>query len=205
MPDPDRGPIPRRAPTSTLGYAILGLLATKPRTGYELSLRMRAPIGYMWTAQHSQIYPELARLAQAKLVRSTVIRGRGPRDTKRYRITAAGRRSLEAWADSPISEVMRSELMLRVRALWLVSPERARTFIEGQRQVYLDRLQTYAEEEADFARSADEVADPSTPEFFAYATLRYGLSRVTAAVDWCDWLLDQLSTEDLASLPAPRT
>ena len=37
---------------STLGYAILGLLAAKPRTGYDLARLMRAPIGYMWTAQH---------------------------------------------------------------------------------------------------------------------------------------------------------
>lgn len=45
---------------STLGYAILGLLAAQPQTGYDLARLMRTPIGYMWTARHSQIYPELA-------------------------------------------------------------------------------------------------------------------------------------------------
>jgi hypothetical protein len=36
---------------STLGYAILGLLATQPRTGYDLARLMRTPIGYMWTLE----------------------------------------------------------------------------------------------------------------------------------------------------------
>ena len=51
-----------RSRTGVLGYAILGLLAVEPLTGYQLAQRMRAPIGYMWTAGHSQIYPELAKL-----------------------------------------------------------------------------------------------------------------------------------------------
>jgi len=176
-----------------LGYAVLGLLATEPRTGYELAQRMKAPIGWMWSAQHSQIYPELARLTETGLVRSTVIPGPGPRDTKRYQITTAGRRSLAAWADSPITEVMRSELMLRVRVLWLVSPDRARLFLEQQRQHQLDRLRVYAAEEADFARHGDAVSDPSSSLFFAYATLRFGIGRATQALAWCDWLLEQLA------------
>jgi DNA-binding PadR family transcriptional regulator len=87
----------------TLGYAILGLLATKPRTGYELAQAMKAPIGYMWTARHSQIYPELARLERAGLVTATVIDGPGPRDTKRYTITEVGLHRLEEWTDSPLT------------------------------------------------------------------------------------------------------
>lgn len=178
---------------STLGYAILGLLATRARTGYELSQRMAVPIGYMWTAHHSQIYPELGRLADAGLIRGTVIPGRGPRDTKRYRITAAGRRSLQDWTMSPLTEVIRSEFMLRVRVLWLVAPDQARGFIEQQRQRYLKRMEAYAAEEADFARLPDELADPRTADFFAYATLRYGDAQLSAALQWCEWLLDKLN------------
>ena len=70
---------------STLGYAILGLLAAQPRTGYDLAKLMRAPIGYMWTAHHSQIYPELARLEAEGMVSAAVIDGPGPRDFPRGR------------------------------------------------------------------------------------------------------------------------
>src|SRR5829696_1563635 len=94
-----------RSRTAVLGYAILGLLAVEPLTGYQLAQRMRAPIGYMWTATHSQIYPELAKLKAGGLVRAAVIPGRGPRDTKQYTITAAGRRALRTWVDSPLTEL----------------------------------------------------------------------------------------------------
>ena len=48
---------------STLTYAILAELARGPATGYVIAAAMRSPVGRYWTAQHSQIYPELARLA----------------------------------------------------------------------------------------------------------------------------------------------
>src|SRR5215207_3063815 len=35
-----------RSRTAVLGYAILGLLAVEPLTGYQLAQRIRAPIGY---------------------------------------------------------------------------------------------------------------------------------------------------------------
>lgn len=177
---------------STLGFAILGLLAQRPRTGYELAQAMRAPIGYMWTARHSQIYPELARLDAQGMAEATVVEGPGPRDTKQYRITDDGLRALEAWTDSPLDEVNRSEFMLRVRCLWLLSPERARRFIETQRATYVRRLETQAYEEADFILHGDDVDDPASPWFAQYATLRYGVMRNRDTVAWCDWLLGRL-------------
>ena len=145
---------------STLGYAILGLLAAQPRTGYDLARLMRTPIGYMWTAHHSQIYPELARLEGEGLVAATVIDGPGPRDTKRYEITPAGWHALQDWVDSPLSQVARSEFMLRIRGLWLLPPERARAFLLEQREWHESRLATFAMEEATFVLEGDAVDDP---------------------------------------------
>jgi DNA-binding PadR family transcriptional regulator len=178
----------------TLGYALLGALATKSRTGYELAQHMRRPIAFMWSAPHSQIYPELNRLAQLGLIEGTVIPGRGPRDTKRYSITTAGLQALAAWTDSPLDpEVPRSEVMLRVRSLWLTSPERALTFTATQRRQWREVLGRLTAERARFA--PDDVVSVDHPEFFAFATLQYGLERTAAAVAWADWLLDQLERQ----------
>ena len=195
---------------STLGYAILGLLAAQPRTGYDLAKLMRAPIGYMWTARHSQIYPELARLEDEGMVAAAVIDGPGPRDNKRYQITPAGRRAVQDWVDSPLTEVARSKFMLRVRGLWLLPPERARAFLLSQREWYESRLATYAMEEATFLLEADAVDEPTSYLFAEYATLRYGIMRVRETIAWCDWLLDRLDrlqpiaggTRDATSLVA---
>lgn len=176
---------------NTLSYALLGALSTKARTGWELAQHMKSPIAYMWTAQHSQIYPELIRLAGHKLVRATVIPGRGPRDTKRYAITATGRRALTLWADSPLPpEAARSEMLLRIRALWLVSPDQAIAFVATRRQSFAEQLAQLGQEKAGFA--PDDLIAADHPEFFAYATLQYGLTIQRAGLAWCDWLLGQL-------------
>lgn len=179
---------------STLAFAILGLLAVRPCTGYDVAQRMRAPIGWMWSAQHSQIYPELARLLDARLVTSTVIPGRGPRDTKRYAITDEGLRRLATWADSPLApEVPRSELLLRVRSLWLTSPDRAIAFVAAQRDECRQRIAVLEAEREEFA--PDDVASWDHPEYFAFASLQHGLVRARATASWFDWLLDQLQRQ----------
>lgn len=78
--------------TPTLGFALLGLLVRGPRTGYELSRTLTRPVSLFWHARHSQVYPELARLRGDGLISYQVIEGPGPHDTKRYQVTAAGRR-----------------------------------------------------------------------------------------------------------------
>lgn len=177
----------------TLGYAILGLLAKRPGTGYQISRAMQRPVGYFWTARHSQIYPELADLESEGLIRSRVIDGPGPRDTKRYAITAAGRNALRAWLDSPLpDQAPKDELMLRVWSLWLLSPDRARAFIAAVRDREQDRIEILLIEEREFQSTPEAVADPANHAFGEYATLRWGLARRRAFLDWCDWLIDRL-------------
>lgn len=179
---------------NTLSYALLQAVSTRPRTGYEIAQHMKAPVAYMWAAQHTQIYPELNRLADAGLISGEVIPGRGPRDTKRYTVTTRGRRALADWADSPLTpETPRNEMLLRVRSLWLTSPDRALAFMVAQRQRFSDMLKTRNQMKADFA--PDDVMTADHPQFFAYATLLYGLEQTHAALNWCDWLIDQLEKQ----------
>ncbi|MGN6612401.1 MAG: PadR family transcriptional regulator [Angustibacter sp.] len=182
---------------TTLGYAILGLLADGPRTGYEIARRMDTPIGYYWTARHSQIYPELARLEADHLVRHEVVPGPGPRDTKRYTLTRAGRTTLRQWVASPLPpQPERSELLLRTRWLWLTSPEQAADFLRTVRAERQRRLETYREEERRVHSSAgtsDELADPTTAAFWRLATITNGLSYEEHLVRWCDQLLAALT------------
>jgi DNA-binding PadR family transcriptional regulator len=181
------------ADVSTLGYAMLELLAREPMTGYDISRRMQAPIGYMWTASHSSIYGELATLEQAGLIAGRVVAGPGPRDTKRYRITAAGRRHLERWVDSPLTrQPVRNELMLRVRSFWLISPERCLAFLDAVLLEHEHRLAVYEDEEQDFTRQGLDVYDPSGWAFGAYATVQAGIRAERAMIDWCRWLRDEL-------------
>ena len=42
----------------SLRYAVLGLLARRPSTGYELTQTFDRSLRTSWHARHSQIYPE---------------------------------------------------------------------------------------------------------------------------------------------------
>ena len=78
----------------TLSYALLGLLARKELSGYDLSQQMKRRMSQMWSALPSQIYPELARLEAQELVKHHVVEQQDYRPA-RYcfrstRSTAAG-------------------------------------------------------------------------------------------------------------------
>jgi hypothetical protein len=124
-----------------------------------------------------------------------VIDGPGPLDTKRYRITAAGRRALAEWAARPVKAVLnRDELMLKVYSLWTADPMGARAMVVAQREADAALLARYQEMECSVQQDHGHLlSDPTTPEFSEYATLRRGLSFEAHAVAWCDWLLDALS------------
>ena len=181
--------------SSTLGYALLGLLARQDRTGYQLTRALRAPIGHFWTASHSQVYPELAGLEADGLVRHRVIEGPGPRDTKSYRITAVGRRVLADWVLTPApSAPSRDEFLLRIYSLWTVDPQQAATVVAGRRDVYRAALENYLDQERAMQDEFGEgLRDPGNPAFAAYATLRRGISFEQQAIAWCDWLLEALA------------
>lgn len=179
---------------TALGYALLGLLARRPSTGYDLTVRMHRPIGYFWTASHSQIYPELARLQSAGLVRHTVVDGAGPRPSKLYEITAAGHAELREWVTTvPEPESVRSATMVRTYSLWLVEPDAAVGLVERLREQHTRRLADYAEQDAGFG-SPGVAGRPA--DFAAYATLRAGMRSEQAALEWCDWLLGELRGAD---------
>lgn len=178
------------AMASTLGFALLALLARRPQTGYQLRQTMSEPVGFYWSAAHSQIYPELARLETAGQIRHEVIDGPGPRDTKRYRITPAGRRALAVWSIQPPSVVReRDELMIKISALWTAPQGAVRELVAGELTAHQERLARYRRSEAQFHA---EPTDPVSPEFAAYATLRCGLSYEQHRIAWCEWLLARL-------------
>lgn len=50
-----------------LRYALLGLLAQRPSSGYELAKVFQKTLDHVWHAQACQLYPELNRLADEGL------------------------------------------------------------------------------------------------------------------------------------------
>jgi DNA-binding PadR family transcriptional regulator len=84
--------------TST-SYAILGLLALKPWTTYELAQQMDRALGRFWPRAESKIYEEPKKLVAHGLARAST-ETVGKRKRTVYTITPKGRRALAEWVPS---------------------------------------------------------------------------------------------------------
>ena len=57
---------------------------------YDLKLRMERRVGNFWSARHSQIYPELARLEEGGYVTHQVVEQKDRPNKKVYQLTDTG-------------------------------------------------------------------------------------------------------------------
>src|SRR5256885_15935211 len=99
---------------SGTGRFVLGLLALRRRSGYEIKQTIVKTTRFFWNASYGQIYPELRRLADAGLVEGEAA-PRGDRARTLYRLTAKGRRRLKGWLAQPDFRVdIRDEGLLKL-------------------------------------------------------------------------------------------
>jgi DNA-binding PadR family transcriptional regulator len=100
--------------TTTTSFAILGLLAIKPWSTYELTRQMDRSLGRIWPRAESKLYEEPKKLVELGLARASEQRvGRRPRTV--YSITPKGRRALAAWLREPgAGPVLEFEQLLKV-------------------------------------------------------------------------------------------
>jgi PadR family transcriptional regulator, regulatory protein AphA len=98
----------------TTSYAILGMLALRPWTAYELTRQLRRSLSYCWPKAESVLYEEPKRLVRLGL--ATAQREPAGRRTRTaYAITGEGRRALGAWlATRPGPPRFEFETMLRL-------------------------------------------------------------------------------------------
>ena len=178
---------------TTLGYAILGLLAREALSGYDLTQRMKGRVGFFWGAGHSQIYPELARLEEGGLVTHSVVEQRERPDKKVFEITEAGLDALKEWAVTapPPRKPTKDELTLKAYSVWLVDGEEAARLFREEGRRYEEQLARYEEiREWMEEEWADDLGRPETPHFASYATLRRGILYEKGNAEWCRWLAE---------------
>jgi PadR family transcriptional regulator, regulatory protein AphA len=100
-------------PTTT-SYAMLGLLAIKPWTAYELAKQMERSLRHFWPRAESRVYEEPKRLVRLGLARATA-QSVGQRPKTLYTITPKGRRALARWLDEPGNDPhLECEALLKV-------------------------------------------------------------------------------------------
>jgi DNA-binding PadR family transcriptional regulator len=170
----------------SLRHALLGLLADRPASGYELARRFEGDLGrYAWQAGHTGIYPELVRMAEQGLIEAD---DAGPRGRKIYTLTDEGRAELRRWLMTPPQQsTVRNETVLRMFLVQALDPDDARTLLTSIAErcaTELDRLRPVLETE-DAEHGTDELP-------FGRLAGEYGIRQYEAVLGWARWSLDRL-------------
>lgn len=89
-------------PTPTT-YGLLGLLAARPWSGYELTRHLRRSLRFVWPSSEGHLYREQKRLVSLGWATAEV-ESSGGRKRKRFTITPEGESALRAWLQTPPDE-----------------------------------------------------------------------------------------------------
>ncbi|MGI5399230.1 PadR family transcriptional regulator [Streptomyces sp. CA-135486] len=152
---------PALTPTS---YAILGLLAVRPWSTYELARQMDRSLGRIWPRAQSKLYEEPKKLVHHSLAEATK-EGVGRRPRTVYTITAEGRRALARWLREPgTGPVLECEQLLKVffadsgtSADTLATLRAARAWAEERNQENLAAARAYLAGQAPFQERAAQT------------------------------------------------
>ena len=166
---------------------VLGLLALRPRSGYEIKQTIDKTTRFFWNASYGQIYPELRRLAAAGLIEGEAA-PRGGRARTVYGLTDEGRRRLEDWLAAPEARIdIRDEGLLKLFFADLLPGEAALALVRLRR--------------AGHERVLDQLRQiESGPQFVggrAYpdVVLSYGIGFHSWAVGWCEEMERRLADD----------
>jgi DNA-binding PadR family transcriptional regulator len=174
---------------TTTSYSILGLLAVRPWSTYELTRQMDRGLGRFWPRATSKLYEEPKKLAAQGLAVATPEQV-GRRSRTVWSITDEGRRALAEWLRTPgAGPVLEFEQLLKVwfsdhgtRADALASLAAARAWAAEQNEENKRAARAYLAGEGPFQQRAAQ-------NMLAGAFLT-DFCRLVAR--WAEWASDQV-------------
>ena len=170
--------------------AILGLLAMRPGSGYDLMrIFETTPMGH-FSGSPGAVYPALSRLEQEGSVESVVSSVSG-RSRKTYSVTADGHKQLAAWLREPVgAEHIRDGLDLALLRFSLaetaLGPTESVEMLRGLRRAVKDFRSDLLREKASLA---------AAPFLHPRLAVEHGIMSLQATVEWADWAIDRIGTD----------
>lgn len=196
----------------SLRHALLALLTAQPMTGYELVKYFDGTTANVWSAPHSQIYPELRRMEADGLIDVRVL-PRGERAKKReYAVNESGMTEFRKWVDETSSyQPERDVHRLRASHFELSTYDSARRQLTAHLNHYTKMLQDAQQFMADIeARRVPLLRErlkrrpePEHEAIVAYKLFAYGgqVSKAEVEIEWARRGLELI--ENLESRQVP--
>ena len=164
-------------------FAVLGMLSTGERSGYDLKKDFERRMGHFWAESVGQIYPTLKKLLAEGLVRAKGSAGAGRRHRTVYALSAKGRRQLRDWLrEPPQREQVRNEILLKLYLGPELGVDTALEHLAGfeaSQRSFLELMELFEQE-------IEATAESDEQELFWKITLSSGRHVVRARIAWCE-------------------
>jgi DNA-binding PadR family transcriptional regulator len=186
------------------GKVILGMLAARPRSGYEIKQLVDSTARFFWAASYGQIYPELKKLEKEGLITGDDS-SQGGRQRTTFSITAEGKRAARRWISSP-QEVLESRDEGLLKLFFAGSIDEARTPEIARQRAQASR--TKAAQLRVIAEEVEAAGQPEGPEVKPDAgslmVLRYGIEASEWMAEWFERAAEELEKETSGALSGGR-
>lgn len=171
-------------------YAILGILTTECRSGYEIKQFIDKSLNHFWKISYGQIYPTLKRLEEDGLATIQTAIQEGKPDRKEYFLTSKGEEVLKEWLEEPVKQVPaeRHEVLLKLFFGRHQTRENSVLLLKDYKQKLEEQHQIYQGIEQFISNHNGERGDAKYWLF----TLDYGKRVTKAAIEWCETTMKQL-------------
>jgi len=169
---------------SATGKVILGMLAARPRSGYEIKQLVDSSARFFWAASYGQIYPELKRLEKQGVITGTDS-ANGARQRTTYRLTAAGKRAAREWIAGP-PEVfeLRDEGMLELFFAGSIDPARAPEIARERADRAAASAARLRAIEEQVEATGEQEGPEKSPDAGSMTVLRYGIEMNEFTAEW---------------------
>jgi DNA-binding PadR family transcriptional regulator len=181
---------------SATGKVILGMLAARPRSGYQIKQLVDSSARFFWAASYGQIYPELKKLEEAGLIKGDDS-SQGGRQRTTFRLTAEGRRAAREWISSP-PEVLetRDEGLLKLFFAGSIKPKRAAEIARERASASRAKAGQLRAIEAAVHEAGRPEGPAAEPDAGSLTVLRYGIEASDWAAEWFERAAEELEGSD---------
>jgi len=176
----------------SLKYALLGMIAEKPGSGYTLRKRF---FSYLKPTL-SQIYRTLAEMTAEKLVDFNKVDQDNAPNKKVYYITDFGQRELDRWLQNtmPSNWLSQRQVIPYLTQIWFsyrVDPDDVIKNLESYKTELLERIK-WVEVEAEKLTRTTKSAGRVRAKFFRDLAIKGSNMQLESIINWMDYAIDQV-------------
>ncbi len=165
-------------------YAVLGLMAEKPVSGYDIKKAVEESLGNFWSESYGQIYPVIKQLTEEGFVIREAVETREGKPSRHvYTITDRGREKLRTWLLEPAEPHReRVEILLKLFFGKEIPISENIKHLQRFKEEHSALLEKYLTIEACLKKEyGNETALP-----YWLSTVRCGIKVSSAMIEWCN-------------------